>query len=217
MLAHYRRPTLPQSVIASYIGDGASVLVRRALAHAHRIGDLPEPLLDSDEQDAFVDEALAWFIAYYRIHKLDHTFLYDGVLDALATIRTAHPTLPMAVLTNKPVDPSRAICTHFNLYGTPEAFFFQVYGGNSFPAKKPHPEGLLTLIVEASLRTGSRILPDQTVMIGDSHVDVQTARAAGALALGCSFGLSPQSLSAAQPDLCVEHPSGWPQALRLIN
>jgi phosphoglycolate phosphatase len=211
MLAHYGRPTLPQSIISGYIGDGASVLVRRALAHAHLVADQSDP-----HDDAFVAEALAWFIAYYRIHKLDHTCLYDGVLETLQTIRAAHPTLPMAVLTNKPVDPSRAICTHFLLFGTPDSLFFQVYGGNSFATKKPHPEGLLTLIAEASQRTGALILPAQTVMIGDSHVDVETARAAGTQALGCTFGLSPDSLAAAHPDLSVDHPSAWPKALGLL-
>jgi phosphoglycolate phosphatase len=213
MLAHYGRPTLPKQIISGYIGDGASVLVRRALAHTDREADEPDPRPHSDPDDAFIAEALAWFIAWYRIHKLDHTFLYDGVREALTAIRAAHPGLPMAVLTNKPVDPSRAICTHFALYGGPDSPFFQVYGGNSFASKKPDPEGLLTLIAEASARTGAPVLPSHTVMVGDSHVDVETARAAGTLALGCTFGLSPDSLAAAGPDLSVDRPADWPAAL----
>ncbi len=199
-LAHFGKPTLPEPTVASYIGDGASALVRRALAHAHLIADEADP-----HDDAFVAEALEWFIAYYRIHKLDYTYVYPGVLDSLTAIRDRHPHLPMAVLTNKPVRPSRAICKHFGL----DRFFFANYGGNSFTTKKPHPEGLLTLIAAA------KTTPAETVMIGDSHVDVETARAAGARSLGCTFGLSPQSLSAAHPALTVDQASDWPAALGL--
>ena len=114
------------------------------------------------------------------------------------------------MLTNKPVNPSRAICAHFRL----DRFFFANYGGNSFPTKKPDPLGLLTLIAEASSRTGS-ITPAETVMIGDSHVDVETARACGARSLGCTFGLSPESLAAAKPDSSVDDAADWPEALGL--
>ena len=199
-LAHFGNPVLAEPTVASYIGDGAAALVRRALAHAHLIADQPDP-----HDDAFVAEALDWFIAYYRIHKLDCTYVYPGVLDSLTAIRDRHPHLPMAVLTNKPVHPSRAICKHFDL----DRFFFANYGGNSFPTKKPHPKGLLTLIAAA------KVAPAETVMIGDSHVDVETARAAGARSLGCTFGLSPETLLAATPDLTVDHPHDWPAALAL--
>ena len=206
MLRHFNRPALPQPVISSYIGDGASALVRRSLAHAHLIADEPDP-----HDDVFIAEATTWFIHSYRRHMLEHTTIYPGVVESLTHIRRLHPSLPMAVLTNKPVHPSRDICAHFGL----SPFFFQIYGGNSFPTKKPDPEGLLTLIVEASQLTGSAILPAHTVMIGDSHVDVQTARAAGALILGCTFGLSPESLIAANPDISVDNASEWPAALSL--
>ena len=206
MLSHYKRQTLAQSIISGYIGDGVSTLVRRSLAHAHLAAGQPDP-----HDDAAVAEAVAWFIASYRRHMLEHTTLYPGVLDALSAMRASHPRLPMALLTNKPVRPSRDICAHFKL----NRFFFQVYGGNSFASKKPDPEGLRSLIAEASTLTGEPILPKQTVMIGDSHVDVQTARSAGAVSLGCTFGLSPETLAAAAPDLSVDCACEWPQALGL--
>ena len=206
MLRHFNRPALPQPVISSYIGDGASALVRRSLAHAHLIADQPDP-----HDDSFIAEATTWFIHSYRRHMLEHTVTYPGVFDALTQIRRLHPSLPMAVLTNKPVNPSRDICAHFGL----APFFFQIYGGNSFPTKKPDPEGLLTLIAEASRLTGSTLIPEDTVLVGDSHVDVQTARAAGTLVLGCTFGLSPESLAGAHPDASVDHASDWPGALSL--
>jgi phosphoglycolate phosphatase len=206
MLAHYGKMTLSGDIVASYIGDGAGVLVRRALAHAHVIADEPDP-----HDDPFVDEALAWFIEYYKLHKLDFTTVYPGVMESLEIIRNKHPALPMAVLTNKPVNPSRAICEYFGL----ERFFFSNYGGNSFATKKPDPEGLLTLVAEASAIVGRTIAVGETVMIGDSHVDVETARACGAVSLGCTFGLSPVSLKAARPDFSVDHAEEWPRVLGL--
>jgi phosphoglycolate phosphatase len=200
-LAHLGKPTLPEAVISGYIGDGASMLVRRA------VGD---PEGDANDEQ-YVTKALTFFLNYYRIHKLDYTYVYPGVLESLTAIRDRHPALPMAVLTNKPVNPSRAICAHFGLH----RFFFANYGGNSFATKKPDPHGILTLIAEASALTKSTISPAETVMIGDSHVDVETARGCGARSLGCTFGLSPESLAAARPDASVDHASEWPKALGL--
>jgi len=110
----------------------------------------------------------------------------------------------MAVLTNKPVRPSRGICDHFGL----SKYFFQNYGGDSFHTKKPDPQGLRALMAEASTLAGP-IAATETVMVGDSDVDVLTARAAGAWALGCSFGLAPHRLEAARPDWLVDHAEEW--------
>jgi phosphoglycolate phosphatase len=109
----------------------------------------------------------------------------------------------MAVLTNKPVIPSREICRAFGI----APFFFQNYGGNSFETKKPDPGGLLTLMEEATSLLGGEgpLLADQVVMIGDSDVDVLTARRCGVRSLGCTFG----------PDSTVDHPLEWPEALGL--
>ena len=198
-LHHFNRPSLPDAVIATYIGDGASMLVRRALG---------DPSGDAHD-DAFVADALAFFLAYYRIHKLDYTFVYEGVFPALQAIRAARPALPMAVLTNKPVNPSRDICAHFGL----NRFFFQNYGGNSFHTKKPAPHALEALIAEASALTGAPITSQQTLMIGDSDVDILTAKNCGALSIGCTFGLAPHTLAPAEPDALAHSPSDWPALL----
>jgi phosphoglycolate phosphatase len=198
-LAHLGKPELPEAVIASYIGDGASMLLRRAL------GD-PEGDVHDEE---YVTEALTYFIDYYRIHKLDYTYVYPGVLSSLEAIRAAHPHLLMAVLTNKPVNPSRQICDHFGL----SRFFFQNYGGNSFHTKKPDPHGLKTIIIEATTVAGAPITPSETIMIGDSDVDILTARNCGAGSIGCTFGLSPHSLAAVQPDHLAHTPTDWLEIL----
>jgi phosphoglycolate phosphatase len=202
-LAHFSKPQLPDSVIASYIGDGASMLVRRALG---------DPEGDRHDEE-YVTEALTFFLNYYRIHKLDFTYLYPGVLDSLEAIRAADLGILMAVLTNKPVNPSRDICAHFGL----DRFFFQNYGGNSFHTKKPDPHGLQTLITEAGALAGRSLTPAQTLMIGDSDVDILTARNCGAQSIGCTFGLSPHSLAAIEPDHLAHTPADWLQILGIAK
>ncbi|HTV09645.1 MAG TPA: HAD hydrolase-like protein [Candidatus Aquilonibacter sp.] len=203
---------LPNAVIAGYIGDGAAMLVRRALGDP---GDLDAG--NADAGDALFHRAFDLFLAHYREHKLDNTQCYEGVLEALALIRERQPHLPMAVLTNKPVNPSRQICEALGL----APFFFQNYGGNSFTTKKPDPEGLLTIAREADALLRMRdysaapLASGEVVMIGDSDVDVLTGRRIGARTVGCLFGLAPHTLHAAQPDRMVEHPSEWPAALGL--
>jgi phosphoglycolate phosphatase len=195
MLAHFGRPPQPEAVIATYIGDGAGMLVRRALG---------DPV-----DEAFLNEALGRFLDYYREHKLDHTYVYAGVRESLEALRILPDgsARKMAVLSNKPVGPSRAICEALGL----GPFFFRVYGGNSFPTKKPDPEGLNTIIREAG------VTPAETLMIGDSDVDVLTARNAGAWVIGCRFGLAPHTLEFAEADALVDSPSDWTNLLDLAK
>jgi phosphoglycolate phosphatase len=204
MLAHLGKPELPHAVIAGYIGDGVSMLVRRALGDPE--GDVHD--------EKYVDEAGKFFLDYYRIHKLDFTTVYDGVVAALDAIRADYPGIAMAVLTNKPVRPSRDICAHFGL----DRYFFQNYGGNSFHTKKPDPTGLLELMAEASAFDAEAVPigPGETVMIGDSDVDVLTARNCGAWAIGCAYGMAPHSLAAAVPDGLANGPAEWPGTLRAM-
>lgn len=202
---------LPALQITSYIGNGAATLLRRALAASSE----PLSLMQRLPEPSF-DDICKYFLAYYREHKLDTTETYPGVLEALNDLRSRHPELPMAILTNKPVGPAREICSALGL----SSFFFVIYGGDSF-AKKPDTEGLLAIIREAS-DLGSRhlvskepMVPSSVVMIGDSDVDIQTARRCGVRSLGCSYGLAPEALEASNPDLWSTHPSEWAKALSL--
>lgn len=186
MLGHYKRHPLPADVIANYVGDGAPMLVRRAL------GD-PE-----DEQ--FVHEALNFFISYYREHKLDNTHLYAGVLESLTALRTGgNGNRTMAILSNKPVNPTRQISEALGLTG----FFVQIYGGNSFPTKKPDPHGVEVLLQE------TKCASHEAMIIGDSDVDVLTARNAGIWSCGVTYGFAPHTLQAAPPDVLVNSPREW--------
>ena len=195
-LHHLGKSHLPEAVIAGYIGDGVGMLVRRALG---------DPEGDTHDEE-YVHTAVEFFLDYYRIHKLDATYIYPGVPESLTAIRSAFPQTPMAVLTNKPVRPSREICDALSL----SHFFFQNYGGNSFHTKKPDPTGLLALVGEAGAA------PTTTVMIGDSDVDVLTARNAATRSIGCLFGLAPDRLRLAAPDMLVESPADWLEAIHRL-
>jgi phosphoglycolate phosphatase len=194
-LIEFGRHPLPDAQVSSYIGDGAVMLVRRALFGVDA--------LEVDED--FLARAYAFFLDYYREHKLDCTYAYPGVVDALHALQTMPDGRPrsMSVLTNKPVRPAQAICEALGL----APFFKHVYGGNSFALKKPNPMGLRALMDEAGA------LPEETILIGDSEVDVATARNAGTWVIGCTFGLSPQSLVDNPPDMLVDSPQDWTAAL----
>jgi len=189
MLRHFERPELPGELIASYVGDGAPTLIRRAL------GDRSDPD-PGDEQ--MLGSALEYFLAYYRIHKLDHTVVYEGIPEALARIAAPQNGMQrqMAVLSNKPVNPSRAIVQALGLGD----FFVRIYGGNSFTTKKPDPLGVQTILEETGFTAA------ETLMIGDSSVDVLTGRNAGLWTCGVTYGFAPHSLEDVPPDVVIESP-----------
>jgi phosphoglycolate phosphatase len=199
-LAFLARPTLDDTLIASFVGDGVALLLQRSLQVTLQPGEAIEPLLAA---------ALPFFLDYYRIHKLDFTYVYPGVISELRRIREVEPKLPMAILTNKPYRPSRAICDGLGL----SDYFFQNYGGDSFPQKKPDPIGMRALMAEAAALLGRPVASNRVVLVGDSDVDVATARAAGVRCLGCTYGLATERLLAAKPDLSVDSPTEWLTAL----
>jgi phosphoglycolate phosphatase len=175
---HMGREAIDDEIVSSWVGNGAPVLIRRAMG--------PE----ASEDD--VERALAYFLAYYRDHMLDHTVLYPGVREGLDELRSAG--VRMAVLTNKPVRFSQALLAGLGVGD----HFFRVYGGNSFDQKKPHPIGIDTL------RDETGIASERTLMIGDSAVDVLTARNAGVPSCGVTWGLQPEGMRAESPDLLVD-------------
>ena len=184
-LRHIGRPALPDDVIASYVGDGAPILIQRALG-------------GEQVDEAVIRKGLEFFLAYYREHKLDHTTVYAGIPEALASIQNSTNGAPrkLAVLSNKPVHPSRAIVEALGL----GKFFSQIYGGNSFPSKKPDPEGARKLLEEYGVDA------HHAAIIGDSHVDVETGRNAGMVTVGVTYGFAPHTLGDEPPDVLVDHP-----------
>jgi phosphoglycolate phosphatase len=193
-LRHIGRPELPEHVIASYVGDGAPVLIQRALG-------------GEQVDDAIVRKGLEFFLSYYKEHKLDHTTLYQGIVEALASIQASGNGVPrrLAVLTNKPVNASRSIVQTLGL----ARFFEQVYGGNSFATKKPDPEGAQRLLAETGVSA------ERSVIVGDSHTDIETGHNAGLWTVGVTYGFAPQSLADALPDALVDHPHELSELFRV--
>ena len=184
-LRHIGRPELPDDIIASYVGDGAPILIQRALG-----GEAVD--------DAILRQGLQFFLSYYREHKLDHTTVYAGIREALTAIQQASNGGPrkMSVLSNKPVGPSRAIVEALGL----GPFFIQIYGGNSFATKKPDPEGARRLLEENGIR------PEEAAIVGDSHVDIETGCNAGLWTVGVNYGFAPHTLQEQPPDVLVDTP-----------
>jgi phosphoglycolate phosphatase len=176
--AHAGMAPLENETVYSYVGEGAPTLIRRALG----------PVASDDR----VQSALEFFLAYYSEHLIDYTTLYPGVRETLERLGSAG--VKMAVLTNKPVRMSRAIVEALGIGGS----FAQVYGGNSFEHKKPHPIGVETLIAECGAAR------ERTMMVGDSAVDIRTARNARIQACGVTYGFQPETLAEYPPDLLVD-------------
>src|SRR5260221_5085836 len=125
-LREMKREALPMDLVAGYVGSGAPVLIRRAL------GGNP-----SEEE---LKKALAFFLVHYEEHQLDRTRLYPGVAETLADLKS----LPMSVLTNKPVKVSVRILEGLGV----AQYFRSIYGGKNFETKKTHPLGPLPIFSE---------------------------------------------------------------------
>jgi phosphoglycolate phosphatase len=176
MLRQLGRDELHEDIISGYIGRGAPTLVAKALG------------AKATPEDC--QRGLEYFLAYYEAHKMDNTCLYPGVAQALD--RLAH--LPMAILTNKPVRVSVRILEALGLVDR----FRAIYGGNSFETKKPDPLGANTILRELGT------LADQAMLVGDSEVDVQTARSAGTFAAVVNYGFGVYDRAAFPADLYLD-------------
>jgi len=178
MLGEMGRARLGEETISGYIGHGAPLLVSRALG--------------SSAKEEELRRALDFFLAYYEEHKLDTTCAYSGVPEALAEL--SRKQVPMAVLTNKPVKISVRILEALGL----ASYFRVVYGGNSFETKKPDPFGALTILKEFG------VAPRQAMVVGDSEVDVQTARNAGVIAVAVNYGFGVHDRGQYPADIYLE-------------
>jgi len=188
---HVRRglglPDLPLDVVCRMVGEGARILVQRALG--------PEP-------GCSIDDALARFLAYYGAHLLDHTQAYPGVRELLAAL-TARGVL-LSVLTNKPAAMSQAIVDGLGLSG----YITHLIGGDSLPVRKPDPAGIERLCQLAGVG------PARTLVVGDSAIDARTARAAGVTFCGVAWGFAPDTLRALGADPIIEQPA---ELLRVVG
>jgi phosphoglycolate phosphatase len=173
--------TLPLSSVRGFVGGGARQLIERCLnALGKPAADL-EPVFDR-------------FMLVYRARVVETTLLYPGMREALREI-SRHAKL--AVLTNKPGAISRIIVKELGL----ESHFIGVIGGDDLKSRKPEPEGLLSLCARASVR------PDEAALVGDSAVDILTARNAGTLAIGALWGYDRAGVEREGPDVAARVPT----------
>jgi phosphoglycolate phosphatase len=178
---------LPDDVIAGMVGEGAALLVRRVLAAAG---------LDPESRGA-----LDQFLALYDERLLEHTRPYDGTVEMLETLLGR---LPLAVLTNKPQAPSERLLAGLGL----ARFFRDVIGGDTAFGRKPEPAGLR----ELARRAGAPLAA--TVLIGDSPIDLQTARRGGCQAVLVRYGFGYRGDELRDGERVVAAPAEIPAAVR---
>lgn len=174
-LLHMGLPELPLDTIRTYVGNGAPVLMQRALGVHASGGNL--------------ERALAFFLEHYFEHMLDNTALYDGARESLDLLHGAGVRL--ALLTNKPDRNTAGILAGLGL----APLFDRAYGGNAFPLRKPDPMGLTAIMNELGVPAA------RTIMVGDSAVDIRTARNAGVFSAGLTWGFQPEGFAAEPPDV----------------
>lgn len=170
LLESYGAPALPMSEVVTMVGEGAPILVRRALTQS-KVAVEP-------------DEALARFMSIYDRRLMNHTVPYQGIRETLGVILRRGP---LAVLTNKPLGPSIGILEALGLRG----YFSKVIGGDSEHGRKPDPAGLLSL---KALAPGDRL-----VMIGDSPADFKVADAAGVPFVFARYGFGAAKFGSTPP------------------
>ena len=190
LLESYGAAPLPMSDVLGMVGEGAPMLVRRALKRSN-IDPSPE-------------EAVARYVAIYGRRMTHHTRPYEGTAETLALILRRGP---LAVLTNKPLGPSIGILEALGLRG----YFSRIIGGDSEYGRKPDPKGLLAL---QALAPG-----DQLVMVGDSPADWKTAEAAGVPFVWARYGFGASRFGSAPPDtpLVMDHARELEGALARIT
>jgi phosphoglycolate phosphatase len=164
---------LSEEAIGTMVGEGAALLVRRAIQGAGvRIPDLAG--------------ALRRFLEIYDARLLNHTRLYDGMADV---VRQARRHARVTLLTNKPLRPTERILDGLGV----RDLFDDVVGGDSPRPRKPDPAALLEMMHAANAGPGA------TLLVGDSAIDLETARRAGARCCLVSFGFGYRNLREQPP------------------
>ncbi|HLU48681.1 MAG TPA: HAD-IA family hydrolase [Planctomycetota bacterium] len=173
-----RLEPLDRDQVRDYVGHGVRRLIERSFG--------------PDLTPEIVAGALEDFLSDYAVNATVATRPYPGVERALAELHSGGKAL--AVLTNKPAAIAREILEKLDL----ARFFFFTGGGDTWPERKPHPRGLIEIARQAGVPIG------RTVLVGDTAVDVDTARAAGASVAGVTYGFRPDEIRASRPDIIVD-------------
>jgi phosphoglycolate phosphatase len=176
MLLTLGLPQLSLAQVTGLIGNGARVLVEKALGEENR---------------HLFAQGFALFMRYYSAHLLEETRPYEGLPSLLADAHARGVCL--SILTNKPEAPTRVILGGLGL----ASFFAVIVGGDTLPTKKPDPQGVVYL----QRQTGIRL--DETLLIGDSRVDHETGVAAGIAVCGVTWGFGAHDFTVLRPQFLV--------------
>jgi phosphoglycolate phosphatase len=168
MLSQLQKPTYSEEHFRHWIGNGAKVMVQRALSGSSEISQELEPQA--------IEAALALFLQIYQDNVCVKTQLYDGVKSTLQQLR--NQGLKLVIVTNKP---HRFITPIINGVGISSMFDLLV-GGDTVAQSKPHPQPLLYVCETLA------IPQEQCIMVGDSKNDILAAKAANIQSIGLTYG-----------------------------
>ena len=189
-MAMHGYPAHADEVVRSFIGNGAANLIRRAMPQ-------------QDREDAGLHAAcLASFHQVYGENYANRTYAYDGVPELLADLQERD--IPLGILSNKPHEFTR-LCAKAYF----DKQFSVVIGQRDSVPKKPDPTGAIEVARELGVDVG------KCVYVGDSGVDIQTAKAAGMISVGVSWGFRPVAELEALEPAAVVHSAG--EILRLFE
>lgn len=183
MLVQLGRAPAGMDKVRNWVGNGAPMLVRRALADGFAEQHI------SAEQEA---QALAIFMQVYGTGN-SLTTLYPGALETLQSLKMLG--VKLALITNKPEKFIPELLAEMQI----AEYFEWVVGGDTLPQKKPDPAGLLWVMQQAG------VTAEQCLFVGDSRNDVQAARSAGVACIAVTYGYNyGESISAENPALVLE-------------
>ena len=189
VLERFGYPTHSLDAYRYFVGNGVDNLIKVILPEEART---PETLRSMKEV----------YLERYGAHSMDRTRPYDGVPEMAAELKSM--SLSLAVISNKPDADSK-----FTISGTfPEGLFDIVTGGRSGVPLKPDPA------IVRDVLGAFGVPPSEAVMVGDTSVDIQTAKNAGCVSVGVSWGFRPEEVSDA--DFVITHPSELPELIRNV-
>lgn len=199
-LDHFSLNRIPEETAVSFVGNGAKKLIERSVAFSTKKIDAV------DFSSEKIESILSWYKNYYNEHALERTVLYPGFANLLEHLMING--IHMSVVSNKPEKTTRRILTYFDI----DEYFDAVIGPEQLTHMKPDPEGLKKALLSMEKAAGKSISKKNTLMTGDSHVDIQAGHNFGCQTCAVTSGLGDkEKLLAEKADITV------PFAGELIN
>jgi len=181
VLGLFNQPILSREEIISHVGHGAENLIRRCFNGC---------------SEDIIRQALPIYRKHYLENAVVETRLYDNVESTLKNIKTPELNKKTALVTNKPEDVARRILA---VLGVGE-YFDMVVGPESVTEMKPDPEGILKVL------DSFEIPAQRAIMVGDSHVDIEAGKNAGAITCGVTYGMgNREELFNSAPDIIINN------------